>query len=91
MALQEQLLAETDLCQEAEEMRARLATRLHELEDVLHDLESRLEEEEERVTQFHTEKKKMQQNISVRGSLMNEIDLPNANSKYLFRASYKVS
>lgn len=46
-------------------MRVRLATRKQELEDILHDLESRLEEEEERVTQLHTERKKMQQNITV--------------------------
>lgn len=69
MALQEQLQAETELCQEAEEMRARLAARQLEVEEILHDLESRLEEEEERVSQFQTERKKMQQNISVRGSL----------------------
>lgn len=65
MALQEQLQAETELCAEAEEMRARLATRKQELEEILHDLESRLEEEEERATQLHTERKKMQQNIAV--------------------------
>lgn len=46
-------------------MRARLATRKQELEDILHDLESRLEEEEERVVHMQTEKKKMQQNITV--------------------------
>ncbi|TRY55594.1 hypothetical protein DNTS_021481 [Danionella cerebrum] len=62
-ALQEQLQAETELCQEAEEMRSRLTARLQETEEILHELESRLEEEEERVAQFHTEKKKMQQNI----------------------------
>uniref|UniRef100_A0A673HTU3 Myosin-9 n=1 Tax=Sinocyclocheilus rhinocerous TaxID=307959 RepID=A0A673HTU3_9TELE len=64
MALQEQLQAETELCQEAEEMRVRLAARQQELEEILHDLESRLEEEEERVSQFQTERKKMQQNIT---------------------------
>ncbi|KAG1930685.1 myosin-10 [Pimephales promelas] len=64
MALQEQLQAETELCQEAEEMRARLAARLNEQEYVMHDLESRLEEEEEKVAQFLMEKKKMLQNIS---------------------------
>uniref|UniRef100_A0A671SRA4 Myosin-9 n=1 Tax=Sinocyclocheilus anshuiensis TaxID=1608454 RepID=A0A671SRA4_9TELE len=64
MALQEQLQAETELCQEAEEMRGRLAARQHELEEILHDLESRLEEEEERVSQFQMERKKMQQNIT---------------------------
>ncbi|XP_035259192.1 myosin-9-like isoform X1 [Anguilla anguilla] len=64
LALQEQLQAETELCAEAEEMRARLAARKQELEDILHDLESRVEEEEERVTQLQTERKKMQQNIT---------------------------
>ncbi|KAJ8363453.1 hypothetical protein SKAU_G00122840 [Synaphobranchus kaupii] len=63
MALQEQLQAETELCAEAEEMRARLAARKQELEEILHDMESRVEEEEERVTQLQTERKKMQQNI----------------------------
>ncbi|XP_061687121.1 myosin-9-like isoform X2 [Syngnathoides biaculeatus] len=63
LALQEQLQAETELCAEAEEMRARLATKKQELEDILHDMESRLEEEEERMGQLHNERKKMQQNI----------------------------
>ncbi len=66
MALQEQLQAETELCAEAEEMRARLAARKQELEEILHDLEARVEEEEERAAQLSSEKKKMQQNISVR-------------------------
>lgn len=50
-------------------MRARLATRKQELEEILHDLESRLEEEEERTTHMQTERKKMQQNITV-GKIM---------------------
>ncbi|XP_040263350.1 myosin-9 isoform X1 [Bufo bufo] len=61
--LQEQLQAETELCAEAEEMRARLAAKKQELEEILHDLESRVEEEEERCQILHAEKKKMQQNI----------------------------
>ena len=65
MALQEQLQAETELCAEAEEMRARLAARKQELEEILHDLEARVEEEEERASQLSAEKKKMQQNIGV--------------------------
>lgn len=65
MALQEQLQAETELCAEAEEMRARLAARKQELEEILHDLEARVEEEEERASQLQSEKKKMQQNIGV--------------------------
>uniref|UniRef100_A0A3Q2X408 Myosin-9 n=1 Tax=Haplochromis burtoni TaxID=8153 RepID=A0A3Q2X408_HAPBU len=64
MALQEQLQAETELCAEAEEMRARLAAKKQELEEILHDLEARVEEEEERASHLATEKKKMQQNIS---------------------------
>ncbi|XP_017272164.1 myosin-9 isoform X2 [Kryptolebias marmoratus] len=64
IALQEQLQAETELCAEAEEMRARLAAKKQELEEILHDLEARVEEEEERATQLIVEKKKMQQNIA---------------------------
>lgn len=67
MALQEQLQAEMELVAEAEELSGRLKARQQELEDILHDLESRVEEEEERVTQLQTDKKKMQQNISVSG------------------------
>lgn len=65
VALQEQLQAETELCAEAEEMRARLAAKKQELEEILHDLEARVEEEEERASQLAVEKKKMQQNITV--------------------------
>lgn len=46
-------------------MRARQAARQQELEEILHDLENRVEEEEERVTHLQKEKKKMQQNIAV--------------------------
>lgn len=65
MALQEQLQAETELCAEAEEMRGRLANRKEELEVMLQEMESRLEEEEEKAHQFHNDRKKFQQNISV--------------------------
>lgn len=75
LALQEQLQAETELCAEAEEMRARLASRKQELEEILHDLESRLEEEEERATQLQTERKKMQQNITVSKLLDTECEM----------------
>ncbi|XP_059476766.1 myosin heavy chain, non-muscle isoform X1 [Neocloeon triangulifer] len=61
--LAEQLQAETELCAEAEEMRARLAARKQELEDILHELEARNEEEEERNVQLNNEKKKLQLNI----------------------------
>ncbi|KAE8611180.1 hypothetical protein XENTR_v10012358 [Xenopus tropicalis] len=63
MQLQEQLQAEIELCAEAEEMRARLATKKQELEEILHDLESRVEEEEERCQILQADKKKMQHNI----------------------------
>ncbi|XP_051940754.1 myosin-10 isoform X3 [Hippocampus zosterae] len=61
--LAEQLQAETELFAEAEEMRARLASRKQELEEILHDLESRVEEEEERNQSLQNEKKKMQSHI----------------------------
>lgn len=63
--LAEQLQAETELFAEAEEMRARLASKKQELEEILHDLESRLEEEEERTQGLQNEKKKMQSHIQV--------------------------
>lgn len=76
MALQEQLQAETELCAEAEEMRARLVNRKQELEEILHDMESRMEEEEERAAQLHTERKKMQQNIAVsRGKIIPPVNI----------------
>ncbi|XP_040181516.1 myosin-10-like isoform X2 [Rana temporaria] len=61
--LAEQLQAETELFAEAEEMRARLAAKKQELEEILHDLESRVEEEEERNLQMQNEKKKMQTHV----------------------------
>uniref|UniRef100_A0A4W4GWX0 Myosin, heavy chain 10, non-muscle n=1 Tax=Electrophorus electricus TaxID=8005 RepID=A0A4W4GWX0_ELEEL len=61
--LAEQLQAETELFAEAEEMRARLVAKKQELEEILHDLESRVEEEEERNQGLQNEKKKMQSHI----------------------------
>uniref|UniRef100_A0A8C9VCM3 Myosin heavy chain 10 n=1 Tax=Scleropages formosus TaxID=113540 RepID=A0A8C9VCM3_SCLFO len=63
--LAEQLQAETELFAEAEEMRARLAAKKQELEEILHDLEARVEEEEERNQSLQNEKKKMQTHIQV--------------------------
>lgn len=63
--LTDQLQAEAELFAEAEEMRARLANRKQELEEVLSEMESRLVEEEERGTQLANDKKRMQQNIQV--------------------------
>lgn len=68
--LADQLQAEAELFAEAEEMRARLAARKQELEEVLGEMESRLEEEEERGLQLTNEKKKMQQNIQVLKSIL---------------------
>ncbi|KAM3921906.1 myosin-10 [Leptodactylus fuscus] len=61
--LAEQLQAETELFAEAEEMRARLAVKKQELEEILRDLEIRMEEEEERNQVLQNDKKKMQSHI----------------------------
>merc|ERR1719412_1205480 len=61
--LAEQLQAETELCAEAEEMRARLAARKQELEEILHDMEARIEEEEEKTLKMNEERKRLQMNI----------------------------
>lgn len=79
--LADQLQAEAELFAEAEEMRARLASRKQELEEVLCELESRLEEEEERGAQLTNEKKRMQQNIQVFIPCMFLPDLVNITSK----------
>ncbi|KAK6326816.1 hypothetical protein J4Q44_G00024610 [Coregonus suidteri] len=62
--LTDQLQAEAELFAEAEEMRARLVSRKQELEEILGELEGRLEEEEERGVQMTNEKKKMQQHVT---------------------------
>ncbi|XP_069038754.1 myosin-10 isoform X2 [Lepisosteus oculatus] len=61
--LAEQLQAETELFAEAEEMRVRLSARKQELEEVLSELETRLEEEEERGAQLASERKRLQQHV----------------------------
>jgi len=61
--LAEQLQAETELCAEAEEMRARLAARKQEMEEIIHDMEARIEEEEEKVLKSSEDRKKLQQHI----------------------------
>lgn len=63
--LQEQLQAETELYAEAEEMRVRLAAKKQELEEILHEMEARLEEEEDRSQQLQAERKKMAQQMLV--------------------------
>ncbi|KAJ3614822.1 hypothetical protein NHX12_018392, partial [Muraenolepis orangiensis] len=62
-ALQEQLQAETELYAEAEEMRVRLGAKKQELEEILHEMEARLEEEEDRAQALLVDKKKMQQQM----------------------------
>eukprot|EP00057_Strongylocentrotus_purpuratus_P011170 XP_011665644.1 PREDICTED: myosin-10 [Strongylocentrotus purpuratus] len=62
--LVEQLQAEAELSQEAEEMRIKLAANKKELEEVLHDLEARIEEEEEKNQGLGSEQKRLQQNIN---------------------------
>lgn len=64
--MQEQLQAETELYAEAEEMRVRLASKKQELEEILHEMEARLEEEEDRAQALQVEKKKMQQQMQAR-------------------------
>jgi len=41
----------------------RLATRKEELEEILHEMEQRMEEEEERINNMTNEKKKLQVNV----------------------------
>merc|ERR1719341_2303277 len=61
--LAEQLQAETELCAEAEEMRARLAARKQEMEEIIHDTEAEMKEDEEKVLKSADDKKKLQQHI----------------------------
>lgn len=61
--LAEQLQAETELCQEAEEARNRLLAKKEELEDIITEFEAKLTEEEEKVLRFLDEKKKLQAGI----------------------------
>ena len=61
--LAEQLAAETELCQEAEEGRNRLNQRKCEMEDALADMELRLADEDEKNIKMAEDKKKFQQGI----------------------------
>lgn len=62
-SIAEQLQAETELCQEAEEARNRLMQRKAELEDIIQDFELKMQEEEQKTQKFADEKKKLQQGI----------------------------
>lgn len=63
--LEMKLQAETELCAEAEEMRVRLEAKKQELEEVLHEMETRLEEEEERSLILQQEKKDIVHQLQV--------------------------
>ncbi|XP_015234896.1 PREDICTED: myosin-11-like [Cyprinodon variegatus] len=63
--LELKLQAEAELYAEAEEMRVRLEAKKQELEEVLHEMESRLEEEEERSISLQQEKKDMEQQLQL--------------------------
>ncbi len=65
LILQEQLQAESEAAAEAEEMRGRLLQRKTELETLLQDMETRIEEEENRQQKVLEERKKLQLNIQV--------------------------
>uniref|UniRef100_A0AAX7T773 Myosin, heavy chain 11b, smooth muscle n=1 Tax=Astatotilapia calliptera TaxID=8154 RepID=A0AAX7T773_ASTCA len=63
--LELKLQAETELCAEAEEIRVRLEAKKQELEEVLHEMEARLEEEEDRSNALQQEKKEMEQQLQL--------------------------
>ena len=62
-SIAEQLQAEIELCQEAEEARNRLQQRKEELEDLIQDFEVKAQEEEEKVAKMVEDKKKLQTSI----------------------------
>ncbi|XP_029913524.1 myosin-11-like isoform X2 [Myripristis murdjan] len=63
--LEVKLQAETELYAEAEEMRVRLEAKKQELEEVLHEMEARLEEEEDRSNMLQQERKDMEQQLQL--------------------------
>jgi len=63
--LQTKLQEEAELYAESEEVRIRLEAKKQELEDVLHDMEARLEEEEERSQVAQQENANLQQQLKV--------------------------
>ncbi|KAJ3601423.1 hypothetical protein NHX12_032391 [Muraenolepis orangiensis] len=86
--LAEQLQAETELFAEAEEMRARLASKKQELEEILHDLESR--ELEEQLDEEEAGRQKLQLEKVTAESKMKKYEedilvLEDQNSKFLKR------
>ena len=63
--LAEQLEQEMEMHRETEEMRARAAAKKVELEEIFHDMETRLDDEEERNQMLQQEKKRLQQALKV--------------------------
>lgn len=63
--LQAKLQEEAELYAESEEVRIRLEAKKQELEEVLHEMEARLEEEEEQSQVFQQEKANLQQQLKV--------------------------
>ena len=63
--LTKQLQAKTDMCAKAEEIRDRLLSGKHEMEENIVDMEARIKEEEEKVIKSADDKKKLQQHIQV--------------------------
>lgn len=63
--LQAKLQEEAELYAESEEVRIRLEAKKQELEEVLHEMEARLEEEEEQSQVFQQEKTNLQQQLKV--------------------------
>ncbi|KAJ4931778.1 hypothetical protein JOQ06_010218 [Pogonophryne albipinna] len=63
--LETKLQAETELYTEAEEMKVRLETKKQELEEVLHEMEARLEEEEDRSHALTQERKETEQQLQL--------------------------
>ncbi|XP_074511892.1 myosin-14-like [Sebastes fasciatus] len=61
--LETKLQAETEMYAEAEEMRVRMEAKKQELEEVLHEMEARLEEEEDRSNALQQERKDMDQQL----------------------------
>ena len=62
-SIAEQLQAEIELCQEAEEARNRLSQRKEELETLILDFEAKAQEEEVKMEKMAEDKKKLQTGI----------------------------
>ena len=71
--LAERLQAEMELCGEAEEMRQRLTARKQEMEEIIHDMTQRIDEEEGKVIKLADEKKKLGQHIQVEKVLLAQL------------------